>query len=131
MFEGLKVSATWVDTDRKWGMADVWRVTISRNGKTMRVPFTQGSGFKGKPPTADTLLESLVSDANAGMEDFEEFCSNFGYDADSREAHKTWTACQSIGERLPKVITSEEFEKINEGDSVTMHALRAIPTKNN
>lgn len=131
MFEGLKVSATWVDTDRKWGLADVWRVTISRNGKRMQVPFTQGSAYKGKPPTAETVLESLVSDASCAQEDFEDFCSNFGYDVDSREAYKTWKACQSINERLPKILTADEWEKVGEGDSDTMEALRAIPTKNN
>ncbi len=131
MFEGLKVSATWVDTDRSYGLADQWRVNISRNGKTIRVPFSQGSAYKGKPPTVDTVMECLVSDANGGMDDFEGFCGNLGYDTDSRDAYKTWKDCKSIADRLPKVITSEEWEAINEGDSETFAALKAIPTKNN
>lgn len=131
MFEGLKVSATWVGTDTSYGMADKWRVTISRNGARMQVPFTQGAGFGGKPPTVDTVMESLVLDARGGEEDFDDFCSEFGYDVDSRKAHGVWKACQSIRERLPKVLTAEEWEKISEGDEDTMEALRGITTKNN
>lgn len=39
------------------------------------------------------VLYSLLSDSQAGSESFEEFCSNFGYENDSRKAYKTWEAC--------------------------------------
>lgn len=131
MFEGLKVSATWVDTDRTWGNADVWRVTITRDGKRIQVPFTQGIAYKGKPPTVDTLLESLVHDAQYGQEDFDDFCSNLGYEEDSRKALKAWKSCQSIAQRLPNILSAEEWEAVSVGDMATMEALRAIETKNN
>lgn len=131
MFEGLKVSATWVGVDTTYGHTDKWRVTISRNGKRMQVPFMQGSFYKGQPPTVEAVMESVVNDAQYGLDDFDDFCSNLGMDEDSREAMRVWKLCKSIGERLPKVITAEEWEKITEGSESTMEALRAIETKNN
>lgn len=132
MFEGLKVSATWIDQEDWAGTrADKWRVTISRNGARMQVPFSQGSGFGGNPPTAGDVMESLVSDASRGEQDFEEFCSELGFDEDSRKAYESWKSCQSIHERLPKVLTMEEIVSITIGDVFVMEALKAITTKNN
>jgi hypothetical protein len=38
-------------------------------------------------------LYCFVSDAVSGLDSFDEFCRNFGYDTDSREAYQTWQAC--------------------------------------
>jgi hypothetical protein len=39
-------------------------------------------------------LYSFFSDALSGMQPFEDFCSEFGYDTDSRKAYKIWKLCQ-------------------------------------
>ena len=36
----------------------------------------------------------FLSDAISGTMSFEDFCSEFGYDIDSRRAEKTWKACK-------------------------------------
>jgi hypothetical protein len=39
-------------------------------------------------------LENIISDAIAGNDSFEEFCSNFGYDEDSRSVERIHNACK-------------------------------------
>ena len=51
-------------------------------------------------PTAADVLACLVSDVTFGEESFEDFCSELGYDPDSRKAEKTWKACKRMA---PKV----------------------------
>lgn len=49
-------------------------------------------------------LYCIVSDAISGLDSFEDFCGNLGYDTDSREAHKTWKACQSSSTKALRVL---------------------------
>ena len=35
----------------------------------------------------------MIDDAIAGLDSFEDFCSNFGYDEDSRQAERIYKAC--------------------------------------
>ena len=59
----------------------------------------------------------FVSDSLAGMEIFENFCSEFGYDTDSRSAEKTWKKCQKQYQKFTKVFDIENnniYDFINE-----------------
>ncbi len=40
-------------------------------------------------------LRCIIEDANSGTMDFKEFCSEFGYDTDSRRAEKIYNACKN------------------------------------
>ena len=108
--EGIGITATAVRTDRNphmqygSGYMDHWRVTLRRPDTEQRltVYFSMGSGHHGKEPDAAGVLDCLASDS-AGIEnarDFEDWCSDYGYDTDSRKAHKTWTACQRQADHL-------------------------------
>jgi hypothetical protein len=56
-------------------------------------------------PTLATVLDCLRSDAQAGEYlIFEDFCSEFGYDADSRKAEKIWRTCQTQRGMLQKLL---------------------------
>lgn len=57
--------------------------------------YSQGSGIEGWP-RARRILESVVSDALAGLADFEEFCDNFGCDPDSRQAERIHSQCRKV-----------------------------------
>jgi hypothetical protein len=63
-----------------WGVgARHWRITITRDGRQMRVYFSQGSAHTA-PPTLDDVLDCLASDA-AGIENargFDDWCSEYG-----------------------------------------------------
>ena len=81
-----------------------WRCTISRrrtgtHGAThaprMIVMFTQGPGHSSQP-TLPEVLDCIASDAATYTDarGFESWCSDYGYDTDSRKAFATWQAIQ-------------------------------------
>lgn len=57
---------------------------------------------KAKPPVLDDVLYSLVSDSDATEMSFSEWCSNHGYDSDSRKAMAIYEACQANADKLRK-----------------------------
>ena len=68
--------------------------------------FGQVSTLSGKP-TVDDLLYSLVSDASSGRETFEDWCSELGYDTDSRKAFSIYEQCQNTIGKLRKIGVSD------------------------
>ena len=48
----------------------------------------------------DDILCCLVNDAQASTMSFDQWCSEFGYDNDSRKAFATYEACQKNGDKL-------------------------------
>ena len=89
-------------------------VELSRNGVAERFDWRQGLGIESDPEVG-RVLESLVMDAQAGLESFEDFCGDSGYDTDSRKAHGTWEACREIGTQLVNLFG--EIPDVSEGDS--------------
>lgn len=88
--------------------ANSYRVTLSYKGRRYTFDFWQGIGIT-EEPTAHGCLDCLLSDAQSGEMDFPEFCSEFGYDEDSRRAEKTWKACQKAAPKLRRLL-GEDFE---------------------
>jgi hypothetical protein len=85
------------------------RVTSDATGRHITFTYTdsahnESAGKVGLGPS-DLLeaFECFVSDAAVGAESFHHFCSDFGYDEDSRQAHSTWLACRRSGERLARL----------------------------
>jgi hypothetical protein len=61
-------------------------------------------------------LYCFVSDAVSGLDSFEDFCRNFGYDIDSRSAYQTWQACQRSSVKALRVLgvsRSELYDFLN------------------
>jgi len=56
----------------------------------------------------------FVSDAVSGSESFEDFCSNLGYDEDSRTAEKIYKACQRSLTKLEKIYDGDIYDLVNE-----------------
>jgi hypothetical protein len=57
--------------------------------------------------TESELLDAfgcLVSDSLAGKQDFEEFCSDFGYDTDSRKAERIHKGCVKATDKVERLI---------------------------
>jgi hypothetical protein len=52
-------------------------------------------------------LDSIVGDALYGLSDFEEFCSDLGYDEDSRSAERIHKACVDTYNRMSALGFSE------------------------
>lgn len=66
---------------------DIYKVRIKRNGKQMT--FTFGANLNGDKPTAYNILACLTK-YDPGT--FEDFCSDYGYDEDSRKAERIYKA---------------------------------------
>lgn len=91
-FDGKKVASWDANNDRHN------KVTVKNldNGKRTSFDFW-GSVVNPRVESEYELLNAFycfVSDALAGVDSFENFCSEFGYDTDSRNAEKIWRACK-------------------------------------
>lgn len=100
--QGYRVTATYRgDKAAPWegkGPANYNRhtVTVSRDGKRLSFDFW-ASLIEPEVRDTDGLKSAFacfLSDAIAGARSFEEFCSEFGYDPDSRRAERIHRACQ-------------------------------------
>lgn len=121
MLENITAKATRGPANASWGTPNNgWKVTLKNGrGNSYTVPFYKGVGLEDTAPTALEVLECLVRDA-AGYRDassFEEWAEDLGYDTDSREAEKTYNACNRIADRLGTFLTAEEWDAALELDS--------------
>ena len=66
-----------------------------------------------KPPLAG-LLYSIVMDSSAARKTFAEWCAELGYDTDSRKAIATYEACQINADKLNRMFTYAQIERIAE-----------------
>jgi len=81
--------------------------------KTMSVMFGQSivNTEKKKAPTAYDVITCLVKN-NPGS--FEDFCSEFGYDTDSRKAEKTYHAAYEEWMDVKSFFNRTEIEEMQE-----------------
>jgi hypothetical protein len=80
----------------------------------MTVYFSKGIGHHGAEPTTEEVLSCLADDA-AGVENspsFEDWCSEYGYDTDSRKAEKIFKACEHQATRLKNFLGDDLFEQL-------------------
>jgi hypothetical protein len=132
--EAQRISMTAVRTDSNPNMPDSrnmdhWKVTLVRRdaprvrgsweyqGKIlakMTLTFSQGYGHNGEEPELGDVLDCLSSDAAglANAQDFEEWCSEFGYDPDSRKAYKTYTAVEHQASRLQTFLGDDAYDAL-------------------
>ena len=102
---------------------DIFRCTFKRlNFKTFSSQYCQfslkfgqsinnstGTG-KNKPTSYDVL--SCLQKYDVGT--FEDFCSEFGYDTDSRKAEKTYKAVCKEFANVQRFFTNDEIEQLQE-----------------
>lgn len=86
---------------------NAWRVRLSYQGRNLTVDFFTGP-LAGEPD-AEGVLDCLLSDVSAGEQSFEDFCSEFGYDEDSRKAERTWKACGALAPKVRRLL-GEDFD---------------------
>lgn len=70
-------------------------------------------------PDVAGVMHSLLMDGAAWFDDesFEDWCSNYGYDEDSRTAEATFQACRETGRQVKKGFTPAELEQLREAAS--------------
>jgi hypothetical protein len=81
-------------------------------GRSVKSGFMPGASLK--PPTLTDVLSSLLLDGTADSMSFEDWAANFGYDADSRTAEKTFDECAAIGKALRLGLGAELVEQLRE-----------------
>ena len=67
---------------------------------------------QGRPKTPDVkeVMYSILSDMSAGELPFEYFCSEYGYDEDSRKAYAMWEECVRLVTEIMSIFSPDEIE---------------------
>lgn len=117
---GIKATATYDNVipyekrDQWQREANPWTVKLVRRvggrRRTLTASFFTGPAITRELSAAD-VLSCLISDCFAGEQSFEEFCSDMGYDADSRTAERTWKLCASMAPRVRRFL-GDDFETV-------------------
>lgn len=123
--KSLPITATCARVDANPNMADSanmdhWRVSLRRSdtGQRLTVYFSMGYAHKGKAPETADVLDCLASDSASieSARDFADWCADFGYDTDSRKAHKTYTVCKRQADRLKAFMGAQYDGLLYESD---------------
>ena len=69
---------------------------------------------KPTAPSAAAVLHSLLLDAQAAEFAFEDWCSEYGYNADSRRALTIYFDCQGAAGKIAKIFTRKQIETLRE-----------------
>lgn len=93
-----------------------YRVTLSKGSKRLSFDFwdCRANKDKGvKTVNAYSVLACVSGDVTC-PETFEDFCSDYGCDTDSRAAYRTFKRCSAFGKRLRAFFTESEIEALRE-----------------
>lgn len=123
-FKNFRINAVYTgskaaDWDDK--MPENWnhhRVTVTNaeNGARTSFDFWASIAHPELDKEYDVLnaFYCFISDAISGDMDFSEFCSEFGYDEDSRKAEKTWKSCKRSAEKMARIYGGDIYDLSNE-----------------
>jgi hypothetical protein len=104
-----------VDLPEGWDpRAHPYRVRLRFRGRSLTVPFYMGPALEREPTAAD-VLACLCSDVSMGEQSFEDFCSELGYDTDSRKAERTWKACSVLAPKVRRFL-GDHFGEVSSAE---------------
>ena len=108
--------APWCDGTCQHG--DCYRVTLKRAGDGRRsISFdfwnSMAARERGEPLQAYDVLACISSDYYT-PETFADFCSEYGYDEDSRKAERSFKAADKFARKLRAFFTEAEAEQLSE-----------------
>lgn len=113
---GFGFSSRMVD-ERKDGLMNDssrhFRCRISNGRRSFGFYFSQGSAHTENPTLADVL--NCMADDSAGYENarqFETWATDYGYDADSRQAEKVFRAVKRQAEQLKRTIGQDAYGEL-------------------
>lgn len=93
---------------------DHWYCVLKANGKTYTFYYSQGYGYHHAEPVLARVLESLANDYDPNDLTFEEFCSEYGFDEDSRKAEKVYLALRKETQALDRLFGEEGMEELRD-----------------
>jgi hypothetical protein len=86
---------------------------FKENGKWAAVCAKVANKLKTKPMMVD-VLSCVMLDKTALEMTFDDWCSEFGYDVDSRKAEKCYNACCDNARRALKFLSRKDMEALTE-----------------
>ena len=92
---------------------NIYRLTLKRGKNSVSFRFG-ASIYDTNNNTEPNAYDLLANITKYDPESFEWFCSNYGYDTDSRKAFKTYKAVCREWEKVNKFFSSEELEELQE-----------------
>jgi len=119
---GLKIRVTSLgeDINPLWDDGETrpkYKITISKKRMGKKISFTFWDSIahmqEGKEPSAYDILACISGDTDI-HEDFNEFCSAFGYDVDSIKALRIWRLYDRQSRRLHNFFSEQELEDLRE-----------------
>lgn len=107
------------DGDKKWKHYSYLVGIRYLHNVVQDIPWKQGTGFVKKQgsrtfftlPKVEDVVFSLVLDSDACDLSFDDWCSNYGYDTDSRKALAVYLKCQELGVKIRKLL-GKHFEAV-------------------
>ena len=98
---------------------NVFAVTVTNGGmaETFDYHISIHDTEKGKKALADedhiSAFYCFLGYAISGSESFEMFCTELGYDEDSRKAEKIWKACQEATQKADNLSIGDLYQVSN------------------
>jgi len=89
----------------------IFRVTLKTPQGSYTFKYGQSLKNQSETPTAYDVLACLTK---YDVGSFEDFCSEFGYDTDSRTAERTFKAVVKEWENISRIYTEEQIEAMQE-----------------
>jgi len=90
---------------------DIYTITLKRGDRVFIFDFGQSIAKLGVMPSVYDVLACLTSNE---VGSFEEFCSSYGYEEDSRKAEKTYNAVLNEWNNVKMLYTDKEIEKLQD-----------------
>lgn len=112
-FKGDKL---WKNSSSKQENWNNHLITVTHNKKRLSFDFW-GSIMNPENKTEQEVVSAFycfLSDSCAGNETFENFCSDLGYDPDSRTAERIHKQCISSLAKFSRVFDCDLYELVNE-----------------
>jgi hypothetical protein len=114
--DGLGKKMTWEQyiSRPNHGSGGNYKQTVHHSKLRADYEFYLSSRMTPTAPEVADVLDCLASDAS-GVEnsrDFEEWCSEYGYDTDSRKAEKTYRICAAQAEQLKSFLGEDLYKQL-------------------
>ena len=89
-----------------------FKLVLGCGKRRMTVYFSQGYAHSGEPEIKG-VLSCLASDSNGCDQDFESWCSDYGYDTDSRKAERIYNLCRKQAAKLKQLLDGyQNYEEL-------------------
>lgn len=123
-YTGLATNTNWDDCiprpryryDIKTSLGHMWGIFWDSIANKEKLLSKDPKKIAEAEPTAYDILTCLGGDVYAGDVDFDEFCSEYGYDntpgSERTKARRIWKACLKQNEKLRRCFTKEQIEEM-------------------